>query len=717
MTTTVPRRHRKANREAEQNLEDEFAALEHQVHVELASRPAEPVEKTKRVPFHEREMLVVARPIMRDPKGVTARGAKVAANRVAHHSTHADIRAHTFFCAVGRGAQQGVRWVRDYVKMPKRQMVLERLVAEGDSKKHAKLAARYELRRKRNLKRVATAGGASVGAFLGLPLVVALWLARGDFDVDAGVMPDVGTVAWRWLVAVIPLVVAALVALAVAGREKDPAKRATAAAVVPGSGKVRIQKLQPKPTTNAVHLAFHHAGIEGVVEELAPHREGPGWETLVRIPIGRDTFDTAAAKRATIAGNLGLNRERLFLDPVKGDRGSEKLVRVWQADTDPMAGDPQPHPLLDPAVTEWDLWKQGWPLGVDPRGKQVLVPVVHAPFGVIGARPDAGKTFTMLGLGATVGLAPLFNLDCISFKASDDFKPLKPLVKACGGTYIVGSDEKAFEAFHKYLKQKRVEYVARYTRLGALPIEAVPHGKLTRAIAEDARMQMPPGVALCDEIQTALLHSTWGPKILEELIELARTVRALSFFMLFGMQFVDAATVKTLVRLFGFRFALSVARWEDSQGILGGAHKPGVADASDIPLSRKGVGIVAGAEDDPTLGARGAFQARTYGLDRVLLAQHVNRCLTGCRAGATPALTLVKDTEHPFRATLRTLLQGEEAVTCMVLAGRHGLGETPAGSKALVDLAREAGIEPRKDTSGRVTGKREALYIAAEQLA
>jgi hypothetical protein len=717
VTTTVPRRHRRANREAEQNLEDEFTALEHAAGVELAKRPTSERTPRERVPWHQRTDRPVARPVMKDPKGETTRVAKAAANLVAHHATHGDVRARTFGGAVNRGARRAGRRVRDYVRMPKRQLVLERLVAEGDSKKHAKFAARYEQRRRRNLKRVATGAGIVAGVWLAVVVGVALWLCQADVDVDAGLLPDLGTFGWRCLVANVPLVSAVLADLAVYGRDRDKAKPAEAP--VAPAGSFRVSKSEPKLSADLVHQAFLHAGIEGVVVEETPRREGPGYETLLRIPIGTKTFRDAAKVAPVIAGNLGITTERLFLDPVKGDRGSEKLVRLWRADTDPMAGDPPPHPLLDPSVTEWDLWTRGVPLGVDPRGKQVCFPVVDTPFGVVGALPTAGKTFTMFDVAVPVGLDALFDLDCISFKASDDFKPLKPLVKACGGAYIVGTDEKAFEAFHKYLVRMRAEYVARYTRLGQLPIEAVPHGKVTRALAMDPRMGMRPRVALVDEIQTALLNPVWGKRILDEVVELARTVRALNFWMLCGMQFVKADNVEALVSLLGFRFALSVARWQDSQGILGAAHTPGVADASEIPLSRKGVGIVAGAEDDPNLGSRPAFKMRTYGIDRIQLAAHVQRCLTGPRAGQTPSVHLAKAGDpaaETTKARLRQVLNGDEALTLKALGERLELGEGPVAAKKAAEQARAAGIEPRKDTTGRVTGSREALYIHRDQL-
>lgn len=696
--TSVSRRHRKDHREAKQNHEDHLTALEHQILAEIAQRPAAAVGGPgERVPLRERPLLPVARPWMKDPKAEAKQAAKVAGNRVAHHGVRVILGDHprTFLCAAGRGVRRAAVESREYVRMPKRLAVLTELVTRGAVEDHKKMAVLYDKIRKQRIQKARAAAGTVTGGLLASVILAVVFLGP-------------------WLAAVLFLA-GAPSGFAVYGRKRKASPATVRVDTRP------VLKIEGRPTADAIHQAFDHAGIKGVSIERAPSRVGPGYESLVKIPAGTDTFDTAVAKRKAIAGNLGVTTERLFLDPVKGDSGSEKHVLVWKADTDPMAGDPPPHPLLSASAPSWDVWTQGIPLGVDPRGKQVCFPVVDTPFGAIGALPTAGKTFAMFDVAVAVALDALFDMDCISFKASDDFKPLKPLVAACGGTYICGADEKAFEAFHRYLVRMRVELNQRYTRLGQLPIEVVPKGKVTRALAADARMGMRPRVVLVDEIQTALLHPKWGALILAELIDLARTARALHYWMLCGMQFVKADTVEALVSLLGFRFALSVARWEDSKGILGGAHTPGLADASEIPLSRKGVGIVAGAEDDPNLGDRPAFKMRTYGIDRTLLAEHTKRCLAGPRAGqGVPGrLSLAKDDDQvaeAFKARVRPVLNGDEALTCAALGERLELGQGPAAAKKLAEQARAAGIEPQRDTTGRVTGSREALYIHRDQL-
>jgi hypothetical protein len=696
--TSVPRRHRRDNREAEQNLEDEFAALEHQAAVELAQRPTPP--RQARVPLGQREMKPVLRPTMRAPRQELPRLAKVAANRTGHHA----FRPEPFLCAAGRGARRGGRWARDYVKMPKRQMVLERLVADGDSKKHAKFAARYEQRRKRNLKRVAVGGGVALGAFLVAVLVVAT------------VLVDRLGPWFGWPATTIVVVGSVLSALAAYGRESDPATRAVQ---VVEDRRPFAKPPETRPSPDLVHQAFDAAGIAGITVIEAPHREGPGWETLARIPVGRQSFATAVGVHDAIAGNLGVPNRCLILSPVRAVGGSEKHVRVWWSRDDPFAGDPPPHPVLDPRSGPHDPWIDGVRIGTDERGKAVAIPIVDTPFAVIVGRPRTGKTHALLGIGAELAADPLFDPDCWSFKASNDFAPIGPLVTAAGGVFRYGTDEATFKAFHRYLVELKTDIAARNERLADLPIDLNPHGRVERSVAADPANRMRPRPVIADEIMTPLADPKWGDPILAELKEIGRIAPSQNVPIILGMQYVDRDTIEQLDRLLGTRICLSVAKMEDSKCALGGAHEPGIAEAHKIPLTATGVAIVDGAIEDPKIGPRGAYRMRTYAINRTLLAAHVDRCLAGPRAGQQGTVQQAKGGDpaaEAFKARLRPVLNGDVALTCTALGERLELGEGPVAAKRLAEQARAAGIEPRKDTTGKATGSREALYIHRDQL-
>jgi hypothetical protein len=169
--------------------------------------------------------------------------------------------------------------------------------------------------------------------------------------------------------------------------------------------------------------------------------------------------------------------------------------------------------------------------------------------------------------------------------------------------------------------------------------------------------------------------------------------------VILGMQRIDAKKVEDLQSYIGVRVCLSVGRWQDSQLVLGAAHTPDVADASEIPLTAKGVVIVEGAIDDPEIGARGAFKMRTFGIDRVQLEQHIARCLElrGQQLPAPPVegarLSLVKpDPAAEARARLLEVFEPDEDRVTVARTADH-LGVEQAEVRALL---RQAGVEEKK---------------------
>jgi hypothetical protein len=683
MTAVVPRRHRRDNREATKNRDEHLDLLARQHEAELSLVPPLPPAEAK-VPWRHRERLPVARPVAKNPRGEIAWLVGHILNRLGHHVWRLDLHARTFWCAVARGAHRGGRWLRDYVKMPARQAVLIKLVANGETEKHAKLSASYEKRKKLRKQKLA---GAAAGVAITLLLVLAILGPWPTLTLLALVGPP---------------------ALAVAGRRRGPKHRP-----VMQLDTRPVPLAEGRPSPELVHAAFEHVGIPNVSAEVAPHREGPGWETLIRIPVGSKSFADAVKAHSTIAGNLGTGSEGLFLE-----RGpTEKHVIVWWSKQDPFAGDPVTHPILDPGSGPADLWNNGIRIGIDQRGSEVRIPAVDTPFMVIGGQQGAGKTFSLFGIGAEAAADPIWDLDVWSFKPSNDFAPLEPLVRACGGTFRYGAEPKDLEAFLRYLKATRSEVIARNKRLADLPFDRNPRAKVERDVAADPAFGMRPRIIIADEIQTALPH----PGVLAEMIEINRTFRSQNVVMILGMQFVDSMTIEQLQRLLGTRICLSVARHEDSKGVLGGAHEPGIAEGHKIPLSAKAVAIVAGAIAAEGQAPRGAFKMRHYGIpSRRALADHVDRCLATVRAGQGPAISLAKpDAEaEAWRAKLADLfLEGETALTCVALGERLGVGKDAVAARELAKVAKDkAGVEPKRDTSGSATGHRNALYLSLDQL-
>jgi hypothetical protein len=601
----VPRRHRRAGQEAQKNHDARLAALDAELDAQIVKPSvAEPRERT---PWRDREPLPVARPIAHDPKAELKWWLGFLWNRVAHHAWRLDLHARTFACCAGRGVRAVTVGTFRYLTMPERQKKLDLLTEMGVPKEiREDMGVRFDKIKKKHAKQI--------GSVAFTVTCVALFVLL-LFGLKVG-----GLI----LLAAAP---AALGLVDVVHRHHGPKT-------------VRLTKTDNRPakkTEGRVHAGVVLEALAGadlltddLSVEIDPHKAGRGWETVVRLGGGKKTFADAVKAHSAIAGNLGITAECLFLSPVRGYGGSEKHVRIWWTKQDPMAGDPRPHPVLDPRAPAPDLWNRGLLAGFDERDKEARIPAVDTPAIAVVGQPGAGKTFEFLVFGAEAAADPLWDVDCWSFKPSNDFAPLKPLVEAGGGTFDFGADDKTFQRFLAYLIKLKAEIAERNRRLADLPIDLNPNAKVERNVAADPEHGLRPRLVLCDEIITAL-ESPLGPKILAELEEIGRIARSQNVVPVFGAQFADSETFKRLQKLIGTRIVLSVARYNDTLTALAGDNIPGLTDAHRIPLSAKGVAYVAGAIEDPETGPRPAFKIRTPAVDRRVVAAHVTRCLETVR--------------------------------------------------------------------------------------
>lgn len=598
------RRHRRASQEADRHHHERLDALEAELEPLVPPTP-EPTVK-ERVPVKERDRLPVRRPALQNKQVAKAEAAWWAGftwNRVAHHFWRLDHHTATLGCSVGRGAVRLKNQTRDYVVMPKRLAKLQVLLDQHRKPEHDDLAAKYQQIRKRRGKEAA-----------GMAATAALTLVILNYMVGP----------WLWLPLIfcvidisIPLLIAVVATLAVLGRARGPkgvklAKTDTRPA----------QRVEGRPSADLLHQAFDDAGIPGIVVEVAPHREGPGWEADIRIPRGKQTFADAAARQAAIAGNLDATSDTMFLTPIRGPGGSEKRAKVWWSKQNPFDGD-TPHPSLNLRSGPEDLWNSGLPIGLDARGTVARIAVVDTPFVLVVGLPGAGKTVLSFGIGAAVGAEPLWDLHAWTFKSSGSFRPLEPLVNACGGVYDYGDDQAAFDRFNVYLDRIQKDLTARNRILDGLDYDDNPNDKVEREVAaSDPRLR--PLVVLVDEILSPI---TKDKRILPKLEEIARKARSQHIVFVCLSQYADRKVLEDLQKLFGARVCFRVAQHDDAETALGGFYMPGLTEAHRIPLNAKGVAYVAGTIEDPALGARPAYKIKTFGIDRKTLAEHITRCL------------------------------------------------------------------------------------------
>lgn len=672
----------------------EASLREHDEVIALADRPR--AERPDWVPFTERQP-VTPRPKL-DKKAEAIAAAKLAKDRAGYAKREALPWGYGHTVQAWHGLQAAWTDTLNWVWDPRGRSVLEYMAMDKDKdgrKKYSAQKARYNDRLKKR------AGAAAGAVFLGFPVAVfLLWTVLG---MVFNALPIVTVIAT-------PLTVLSLLAIIVTsfslyGRRRRPLP------------KTRVQE-RPKPQRPSADMfidAFTHAGIEGVHVVGYPRAVAGGWEALLTMPRGK-TFEDAVAKKNAIAGNLGdqgITSERLFLDPVKGTDGSERKVTLWMAPHDPMdPAVPSPvNPLLADKVERHDLWKDGIPLGVDARGNAVAVPIIFSSM-LIMAQPRVGKTVAAMNALVAALLDPDVLVDVACFKPSGDYAPLKPLLRTYIGNEGVDGD-KAPERLLAHLRALKQEVIERNRRLSLFPVERVPEGKLTEEIMRDPEANMKPIVLLIDEFQTVLGMGDIGKAILKEVEELARVAPSQGVSVIVVMQRTTREDIGNLKSYLGSRLCLSVTDWQDSAMCLGSAHsKEKGIDASQIPITKKGVGFIKGGEDC-TLGDRPAFLMRTYEVNRTHLVEVVKRASSGCRAKAN-VVELHKGGHDPLVEQGRAAFEpGEELLAISILAERLGIDRRKIKGRLVA-----AGIEPEMATTNGLEDQgigKGAQYVAFDQ--
>lgn len=392
-------------------------------------------------------------------------------------------------------------------------------------------------------------------------------------------------------------------------------------------------------TPDMVIQAFTNVGLSKETDPItfaAPgvHRDGKGFAARVFLPGGA-TVSKAVEKSEQIASGLDVKRSQVFLGPWAAD-GSERRVQLWVADTDPYAAKPPLTPLA--AIDQLDFWK-GFPFGVTARGKPVNLSLVWSSL-LVGAIPRMGKTNAARLVACAAALDPYVVPIVADGKGGKDWSPFADIAHWYGS----GIRDGVVESFVRCLEGLVDEMEHRYTVLAKLPDDRCPDGKVTPAISRDKRLKMPLIVIIVDEIQRYLEHKDLGGRILEMLVDLAKTGPAAGIMLVLATQKPDAQTLPDDLRgQIGTRFALRVMTYQASDTILGAGSYSAGLNASKIEETHLGVGILRGAGDEGSAGSAGQT-VRTHICDIPTLRKIVARgrelrikagTLTGVAAGDT----------------------------------------------------------------------------------
>ena len=102
--------------------------------------------------------------------------------------------------------------------------------------------------------------------------------------------------------------------------------------------------------------------------------------------------------------------------------------------------------------------------------------------------------------------------------------------------YGSGIREEVVERLVNSLTDLVADMNSRYERMNSLPAEQCPEAKLTPALAQSRRMNMPLTVVAIDEIQRYLEHPKHGEKILDLLTDLVKVGPAAGIILVLATQ-------------------------------------------------------------------------------------------------------------------------------------------------------------------------------------
>ncbi|MEV1331511.1 cell division protein FtsK [Micromonospora costi] len=423
-------------------------------------------------------------------------------------------------------------------------------------------------------------------------------------------VPPVG-----WYAAVVGLVL-------LAAHYGRPADRPILDRVTPG----RAYRKLTAETVRAALLATGYGKEPGDFQfprEIV--RDGPGYSALVDLPAGV-TAAMVMDKRAQLAGSPAL---RLPLDQVWLRPGKHAgQVEIWVSDV----------PVSQTKQAAWPLLKAGradifkpLPLGTNERGAALSALLMFTNL-VIGAIPRMGKTFVLRLVLLAAALDPRVELWAADLKGTGDLGMLEDVAHR----YYVGDDDDEMEALLGGLRALSQELRRRAKVIRGLPRDVCPESKVTPELAARKSLGLHPIVVGIDECQVMFTHAKHGDEFEALCTDLIKRGPALGIILLLATQRPDAKSLPTGISgNAGARFCLRVMGQQENDMVLGTSMYRNGYRATSFTAADKGMGLLVGVYDDPTM-------VRTYYVDAPTAERVVARAVELRREAGT-----LPDSEAP----------------------------------------------------------------------
>ena len=446
---------------------------------------------------------------------------------------------------------------------------------------------------------------------------------------------------------------------------------------------------------------FFKAGGE-LVYTVAARVDGDGTYCQVKLPMGV-TADMVAAKRPTLAGNLG--RATLETWPTQGDEAG--VLDLWVADRGKLGGGAGEWPLLHEGAV--DVF-EGVPIGRSQRGQVIHAPVFESNW-LIGGRPGQGKTAGARTLTLGCSLDPTAELWVFVMGQSPDFEPFRPRLSR----YAMGMDDSVAEAALQALVDLLTEMERRGKVLGQQP-GSPP--KTSRKLADKPHLGLHVLVCLIDECHELFTHPTYGKQAAELAVRLIKRGRKYGIVLVLATQSPTKDNLpRDVTRNVSCGVAFCVADQVANDGLLGsGKYKAGIR-ATDLRMKTdRGTSVAVGVSDATFELVRWFYVPFEDGHDAVtpVIARAMGE-IGELRRTGVGAEEIEPAAEVDHLAGIADVLRGERRVrTQVVLTRLAELNPAEYEGWTFSDLKAELKRHPAIDEDARYNGNQ---VVRAEEVA
>lgn len=364
-------------------------------------------------------------------------------------------------------------------------------------------------------------------------------------------------------------------------------------------------------------------------------RDGPGWRAEISLPRGVVATDVME-RRDKLASGLRRPLGCVWPEPLNEDHPG-KLV-LWVGDEAMNKARQAAWPLL--AKGSSNLFRPV-PFGADQRGRLIEMLLMFEGV-LIGAKPRMGKTFALRVLLLAAALDPLAELRIYELKGTGDCGAVEKVAHEYGSGPDDETIEQCLESMRQLVNVELIKRSKTINRIAKENPERCPENKVTEELAGDKSLGLHPIIIAIDECQELFTHPTHKDEAKALAEKIVKRGPAMGVIPIFATQRPDAQSLPTgVASSIGIRFCLRVMGQTENDMVLGtSSYKNGVR-ATTFTAKDKGIGYLAGVEDDPMI-VRSAYldaPAAEKISERAYAIRQAAGTLSGHAIGQAPEVT------------------------------------------------------------------------------